>query len=70
MTSAFNMFIKAVLRTREFPFRITDVNDTKIIMSQAKDALKSMQIQSASNGVSNMTLDEINAEIAAARQGD
>jgi DNA-damage-inducible protein J len=68
MTSAVNMFIKAVLRTRQFPFTVTDLPENKLVMAQAKDALRAMQDQSAANGLSEMTMGEIDAEIAAARR--
>jgi len=65
MSTAINMFIKSVLRTRELPFVITDVDP---VVEKAKFALASMQAQSEINGTAKMTMDEINAEIAAARR--
>jgi DNA-damage-inducible protein J len=67
MTSAVNMFIKTVLRNRELPFVITDVDERQLTLARARGALKAMQDMSALNGNSKMTLDEINAEIAEAR---
>jgi len=68
-TTAVNMFIKAVLRTRELPFIITDVNekDKKIYGARAIEAIERMRKISAQNGNSLMSLDNINAEINAAR---
>lgn len=69
MTTAFNMFVKATLRTRELPFIVTD-NDI-----QKKDARKRfiknieiMQEQSALNGISDMTMDEIDDIIGEVRK--
>jgi antitoxin component of RelBE/YafQ-DinJ toxin-antitoxin module len=70
--NAFSMFIKNVVRTRTLPFIVTDVTaegqENKIIMAQMKSALQSMREQSVANGNSEMTLDEINEEIAAYRK--
>ena len=71
-TAAVNMFIKNVVRTRTLPFIITDATDeeqeNKAKMAQMKRALQSMRDESAANGNSKMTLDEINDEIAAYRK--
>ena len=71
-TSAVNMFIRTVVRTRALPFIITDntvaEQENKIAMTRMKDAILSMREQSASNGNAEMTMDEINAEIAKYRQ--
>jgi len=68
-TSAVNMFIKAVLRTRELPFKVTDVNenDKKAFGLQAVESISNMRRLSDNNGNSEMTLEEINAEINAVR---
>ena len=65
MSTAINMFIKSVLRTRELPFTVTDVDP---VVERAKLALASMQAQAVINGTSKMTMEEIDAEIAAARR--
>ena len=69
-TSAVNMFIKAVLRTRELPFKVTDINenDKKFIGTQAFESISSMRRVSERNGNSEMTLEQINAEINAVRK--
>ena len=71
-TSAVNMFIKTVVRTRALPFVVTDIiteeQNSRIMMAQMKNAIQSMREQAAANGNIDMTLDEINAEIAASRQ--
>ena len=71
ITTAFNLFMKATLRTRTLPFTISDMDaynqETKLILARAKEAMKAMQEESIANGTSNMTMDEIDAEIAAYR---
>ncbi len=68
ITSAVTMFIKAVLRTRQFPFTIMDTTEKEVAMAQAREALKAAQTQSHTSGLSEMTMDEIDAEIALARK--
>ena len=69
-TAAVNMFIKAVLRTRQLPFTVTDViiQEKRHYGVQTMEAIKRMREASAINGNSEMTLDEINEEINLARE--
>jgi len=71
-TAAVNMFIRTVVRTRAIPFLVTDSNsekqDNKFYMEQMKNSVQSMRAKSAENGNSEMTMDEINAEIALYRK--
>ena len=69
-TAAVNMFIKAVLRTRELPFTVTDINteqEKRVYGVRAVEAINNMREISARNGNARMTLEEINTEIEAAR---
>jgi len=72
ITTAFNMFMRAVLRTRELPFPITDIETKENILIKSrenlKNAFKSAQEQSVINGKDKMSMDEINAEISAYRE--
>ncbi len=68
ITTAFNMFIKATLRTRQLPFSVTDIHPEKQARKVFKDAFLSSQNQSVINGTDSMTMHEINNEIAAYRQ--
>ena len=72
ITTAIVLYMKAVLRTRELPFTITDLEapaqTKKAVLAKGKAALKKAQAQAAANGVSNMTLEDINAEIQASRR--
>ncbi|MCL2151880.1 MAG: type II toxin-antitoxin system RelB/DinJ family antitoxin [Oscillospiraceae bacterium] len=69
-TAAVNMFIKAVLRTRELPFTVTDINyqEKNLVKARAVNSINNMRDLSIRNGNSELTLAEINAEIEAARK--
>ena len=62
-TTAFNIFAKAVVRERKIPFEISSPSDTTL--EDAKAAFWEMRRIAAENGLQDMTLDDINAEIAA-----
>ena len=64
-TTAFNIFAKAVVRERKIPFEISSPSDTTL--EDAKAAFWEMRRIAAENGLQDMTLDDINAEIAAVR---
>jgi DNA-damage-inducible protein J len=69
VSTAINMFMRAVLRTRNLPFPVTDVfDDNKDEIEQARRALRVLQTQSVINGTSEMSMEEIDAEITAYRQ--
>lgn len=66
-TTAFNIFAKAVVRERKIPFEISaSVDNTR---NEAKAAFYEMRRIADENGISDMSLDEINAEIDAVRNG-
>jgi len=67
ITTAFNMFIKATLRTRELPFAVTDIQTQSKSKKELKEVFREMQAQSIINGTDNMTLEEINSIIAESR---
>lgn len=65
-TAAFNIFMKTVVREKRIPFEIrAESEDTT--RQRALKAFEAMQQTLAASGISEMTLDEINAEIKAAR---
>jgi len=68
ITTAFNMFIKATLRTRELPFIVTDIDKQSQARKELYDAFRDAQTQSVKFGTDKMTMDEINEEIAAYRR--
>ena len=64
--TAFNIFARAVVRSKGIPFPIQSGKDSEILDS-ARKAATTMRAISTTNGNSEMSLEEINAEIAAAR---
>ena len=66
MTMAINVFAKAVVRERRIPFEIS-APEPEITREKAMQAFLSLREQAAKSFPSGMTLDEINAEISAAR---
>ena len=66
-TTAFNVFAKKVVQERRIPFEISSpIDNTR---ADAKAAFYEMRRIADENGLTDMTLDEINAEIAAVRSG-
>ncbi|MDE7376555.1 MAG: type II toxin-antitoxin system RelB/DinJ family antitoxin [Muribaculaceae bacterium] len=65
-TAAFNIFMKAVVRERRIPFEIRADNDNPT-RQKALNAFEAMRQSLADSGTTQMSLDEINAEIKAAR---
>lgn len=59
ITSAFNIFMKAVVRERKIPFEIQS-SPTYEIASKGADALSEMRRIVAESNQPEMTLDEIN----------
>ena len=66
-TTAFNVFAKAVVRERRIPFEIQAAEPDRAAGMQA---FLAMRAEAKKNGIQDMSLDEINAEIAKARYGD
>lgn len=63
--TAFNIFVKAVVRSRSIPFTIRG-NWTEA--TSALDQFMQQRMAAADNQEPELTLDEINAEISAARE--
>ena len=68
ITSAFTIFMKAVVRERKIPFEIQSKNmdDKKDIYM---DNLLAMRESAIKYGIQDMSLDEINSEIEKSRKG-
>ena len=66
-STAINIFARAVVRERRIPFEIAAPN-TAVTRAGALDAFESLRKQAKANGASDMTLDQINAEIELVRQ--
>ena len=65
-TSAFNIFMKAVVRERRIPFEIR-ADNSNAARQKALSAFESMRQSLTDSGIPQMSLEEINAEIKAAR---
>ena len=65
-TSAFNIFMKAVVRERRIPFEIK-ADHSDVTRQKAWNAFEAMRQSLVDSGINEMSLDEINAEIKAAR---
>jgi DNA-damage-inducible protein J len=76
MSTAFNMFARQIIKQRGIPFPITMGTDSlaandslEEIRTRAILALQRAGQQSVANGTDNMTMEEIDAEIAVTRAG-
>ena len=67
-STAINIFARAVVRERRIPFTITSAS-RPVTREGALEAFNSLRAEAADNGVSGMSLKEINAEISASRKG-
>jgi len=63
--TAFNIFVKAVIRSRSIPFAI---RDSRTEGTSALDLFMQQRRWAKANPEAELTLDEINAEIRAARE--
>ena len=68
-TAAITVFMKAVVRERRIPFEIK-ASTKEQINKDAWAAFLEMRAAAAEAGLQDMTLDEINAEIQEARNGN
>lgn len=69
-TTAINVFARAVVRQRRIPFEIS-VPETNITREGALQAFMALRAQARENGISDMSLEDVNKEINAARmEGD
>ena len=58
-TTAFNLFMKAVIREKKIPFEIS-VDENQEWMEKAVENFESMRISAANAGMQDLSLDEIN----------
>lgn len=74
MSTAFVVFAKAALRSRRIPFEIYDYPESaapakrRVTSGEARRAFESIRAEVQSRGIPEMTMDEIDSEIAAARK--
>jgi DNA-damage-inducible protein J len=69
LTTAITVFVRQAVRQKKIPFEISlsDSDSRTIAMRDAMAASERIWRNAAQNGTSQMTSDEINAEIAASR---
>lgn len=65
-STAINVFARAVVRQRRIPFEISSP-ESDITREGATRAFAALRAQAGKNGVSDMSLDEINQEISLSR---
>ena len=66
-STAINVFARAVVRQRRIPFEIASP-ETEITREGAMQAFMALRTKAKENGVSDMSLEEINKEIDVARK--
>ena len=70
LTTAINVFVRQAVRQKKIPFEIAlspDVEDRGVTMREAQAAVERICQNSVASGTDQMTIEEIDAEIAAAR---
>ena len=67
-STAINVFARAVVRERRIPFEIA-APEPEVTRESALQAFRVLRAEARANGVSNLSLDEINEEIRQAREG-
>ena len=67
MSTAINIFAKAVVRERKIPFEISSPR-TEISMEEGRNAFLNLREEAIKNNLTNITLDEINSEIFETRK--
>lgn len=65
-TAAFNLFMKAVIRERKIPFDIA-VSEEDETRQLGINAFQALREEAKQKGLSDLTIEEINAEIKASR---
>ena len=65
-SAAINLFVKTVIRDDRMPFELTLPAD--VSLEEGKNAFRALREEAQQKGLQDMSLDEINEEIAAARK--
>lgn len=68
LPTAFSMFLKKSVEKRGMPFRVQKQSEKKAL-KKAKALLKAANKEARKNKIQDMSLEEINAEIRAYREG-
>ena len=69
MNTAFNVFARAVVRERRIPFEIYE-GKKEVTREGALAAFNAIRAKAIKDGVADMPLEEINAEITKTRNGE
>ena len=69
MTTAINVFARAVVRERKIPFEIS-AGPQPVTRNGALQAFYALRASAKENGLQELTLEEINEEIRQARAGE
>lgn len=64
--TAFNVFAKAVIRQERIPFDLE--SDNQAALNRAAQAMERMRQSAAANGISEMSMEEIDEEISRVRK--
>ena len=67
VSTAINAFARAVVREKKIPFEIA-VNSEETTREESLKTFAALRAEAGKNGLQGMTLEEINAEIFAARK--
>lgn len=67
-STAINVFARAVVRERRIPFDIA-APEPEVTRDSAMRAFMALRAEAQANGVSDLSLDEINEEIRRTREG-
>ena len=68
-SAAVNIFMKTVVRERRIPFEIKAFAGGSMVQAEGLAAFERLRKQAAESGSSEMTSEDINREIEAARNG-
>ena len=66
-TTAFNIFARAVVRERRIPFEIS-VSQSEPTLASGYQAFMALREEASKNGIQDLSLNEINAEIDETRK--
>lgn len=68
VNTAFNIFMRTVVRTRSIPFAIQSNSNTKEeLLAKGRNAFELLRKEALENGLPPMTLEDINKEISDTR---
>ena len=66
--TAFNVFARAVVKQERIPFEVESQKEQRELSRRLESVVNELRAEAVKNGVSDMSLDEINAIIKETRQ--